>query len=199
MNVVSADVSIQSEVKRAVDEILSQVGGIDIAILNAGTAEYMQVSHFKSDVFERMIQTNFLSMVYCIEYILPLLRQSQCPHLVTMSSLSAYGGLTQAAAYGASKAAILNMSQSLQMDCVKEGIEVTNVSPGFVKTPLTDKNTFPMIMVQQVEKAGQLILAGIAKKKLEVHFPKTFSLTMKLLTSLPASWYRFIVRRLTNA
>ena len=116
----------------AVNDMHRRAGGLDIAFLNAGTCEYVDVAAFDSALFERTIRTNFLSMVYGIEAALPLLRQSPAPQLVGMSSTVAYRGLPRSEAYGASKAAIKNLFESLQVDLAPEGISVSVVCPGFV-------------------------------------------------------------------
>ena len=110
--------------QRAADEIHRRLGGGEIAFLDAGTCEYVEVNKFDSALFERTIQTNFLSMVYGIEAVLPLLRQSPVPQLVGMSSMVAYAGLPRSEAYGASKAAIKNLFESLQIDLLHEGISL---------------------------------------------------------------------------
>ncbi len=176
--------------------VAEQLGGIDIAILNAGTAEYVDIQNFSSDVFERQVKSNFLSMVYGVEAVLPWLRQSSSPHLVTMSSTAAYGGLPRSEAYGATKAAIKNMFEGLRISLLPEDIAVSIVCPGFVKTPLTDKNDFAMPLRIDAEKAAYIIADGIARQKQEIHFPKVFSMTYKLLSSLPSAWYTKLIGKM---
>lgn len=115
------DVTDRQANLQAAKTIGERFGGLDIALFNAGTCEYVDVARFDSAMFERMIQTNFLSMVYGIEAVLPLLRRSPHPHLVGMSSTVAYAGLSRAEAYAASKAAIKNMLEGLRIDSAKSG------------------------------------------------------------------------------
>lgn len=129
------DLTDRSAHQRTADEISQRLGGLDIAFLNAGTCEYVEVETFDSAVFERTMRTNFLSMVYRIKAVLPLLRQSPAPHLVGMSSTVAVAALPRAEAYGASKAAITYLLESLRMDLYRSGITLSVVSPGFVRTP----------------------------------------------------------------
>ncbi|MEP7151007.1 MAG: SDR family NAD(P)-dependent oxidoreductase [Nitrospira sp.] len=183
------DVTDRPAHQRAADEIHRRLGGLDIAFFNAGTCEYVEVKKFDSALFERTIHTNFLSMVYGIEAVLPLLRQSPAPQLVGMSSTVAYGGLPRSEAYGASKAAIKNLFESLQIDLLHEGISVSVVCPGFVRTPLTDRNDFPMPFRIEAHDAARRIVDGIETKKPEIHFPRRLSLLFKLLTLVPSRLY----------
>jgi NAD(P)-dependent dehydrogenase (short-subunit alcohol dehydrogenase family) len=183
------DVTDRPATQRATDEIHRRWGRLDVAFFNAGTCEYVEVTKFDSAVFERMIRTNFLSMVYGIEAVLPLLRQSPAPQLVGMSSTVAYRGLPRSEAYGASKAAIKNLFESLQIDLFPESISVSAVCPGFVRTPLTDRNDFQMPFRIEADDAARRIVDGIEARKPEIHFPRRFSLLFKLLTLLPGRLY----------
>jgi NAD(P)-dependent dehydrogenase (short-subunit alcohol dehydrogenase family) len=174
---------------RAVETIRQRFNGLDIAFFNAGTCEYVDVAQFDSALFERTMQTNFLSMVYGIEAVLPLLRASRNAQLIGMSSTVAYRGLPRAEAYGASKAAIKHLFESLQIDLRQEGISVSVVCPGFVRTPLTDQNDFPMPFRVEADEAARRIVDGIEAKKPEIHFPKRFSIPFKLLALLPNRLY----------
>ena len=194
--IAEADLTDKQANHNAVAAIAAELGGIDIAILNAGTAEYVDVAHFDSAPFERLVQSNFLSMVYGVEAVLPRLRRSHNPHLVAMSSTAAYAGLPRSEAYGATKAAIKNMFEALRISLAPENIAVSIVCPGFVKTPLTDKNDFPMPMRIEAGRAAQIIADGIAAKTEEIHFPRLFSLAYKFLASLPSPWYTRLIRKM---
>jgi len=161
-------------------------GGIDCAIFNAGNAEYIDVKDFSSEPFERMMSSNFLSMVKGVEAVLPVLRNSKSPYLVGMSSSVAWQGLPQGQAYSASKAAIRNLFQGLKIELAVENIAVSWICPGFVQTPLTDKNTFDMPSRISVEDAAQAIYKGLTRQTTEIHFPKRFTGILKLLSFLPA-------------
>ena len=187
--VFAMDVTDREQNRAAVKHIENHWGGIDIVFFNAGTAEYVDIKQFDAEIFERTIKTNFLSMVYGIEAVLPSLRQSTTAQLGGMSSTVSFAGVPRAEAYGASKAAIRNMLQGLRIHLAKENIDVFTVCPGFVRTPLTDKNDFPMPLRIESDQAAKLIADGIARRKAEIHFPKTFSLTYKLLSYLPAGVY----------
>ncbi|NNF67254.1 MAG: SDR family NAD(P)-dependent oxidoreductase [Gammaproteobacteria bacterium] len=192
---VPFDVTDQEANNDAAAKIASHFGAMDIVVFNAGSCEYVNTDKFDSALFERMMKINFLSMVYGIEAVLPYLRKSSDPLLVGMSSTAAYGGLPRSEAYGASKAAIRNMLASLRLDLASDGIPVSVICPGFVKTPLTDKNDFPMPMQITAEEAATAICKGIERRTQEIHFPKRFSLFLKFLTSLPSPIYSSIMQR----
>ena len=189
------DVTDKTAYANAEETIQAAWGGLDMVILNAGTCEYVSLDAFDVAVFETLMETNFLSTVYGVKMALSLMRSSKDPHLVTMSSLNAYLGLPRAEAYGATKAAISNFAQSLRLHLRPKGVTVTNVLPGFVKTPLTDRNEFDMPFLLSPEQAVSRILKGLAQKKEELYFPKRFAWPMKLISSLPSSW---ITRLLGN-
>ncbi len=181
----------------AAREIEKRYGHIDIAFFNAGTCEYVDIRNFDSSMFERLVRTNFLSMVYGIEAALPLLRRSSRPQLVGMSSTVAWRGLPRAAAYASTKAAIRNMLQGLRIDLLKENIPVSIVCPGFVRTPLTDRNDFSMPGRIEPEEAGRRIADGIIRKEMEISFPRRFSIPFRLFTALPDALYTRLAGRLT--
>ncbi|MBM4120726.1 MAG: SDR family NAD(P)-dependent oxidoreductase [Nitrospira sp.] len=196
---LSLDVTDRQATLAAAQTIQQEVGGLDIAFFNAGTCEYVDVARFDSAMFERVLQTNFLGMVYGIEAALPLLRRSAHPHLVGMSSTVAYGGLPRAEAYGASKAAIKHMLESLRIDLVQDHIPVSIICPGFVETPLTDRNDFPMPFAISADLAARYIADGIAAQTHEIHFPKRFSLAFKLLALLPSRLYTAVGSKMVKS
>lgn len=158
---------------------------IDLAILNAGNCEYIDLPNFDSSSVQRVMRANVDSLAISIEGVLPLLRMSGEGHLAIVGSSAAYIPLPRAEAYGASKAAVAYMADSLRVDLKKEGILVSLICPGFVKTPLTDLNDFDMPFRITTEEASRAIQDGLRKRKSEIHFPKKLTLMMKLFSWLP--------------
>lgn len=192
------DISDRESVLKAVGEIKEKHGSLDIAVLNAGICEYVDTDNFDSKLVERVMQVNFNGAVYCLEAVLPLFRKSEKPYLVGVSSTVAYVELPRAEAYGASKAALKYFLDSLRIDLRKEKIDVSVVCPGFVKTPLTDKNDFPMPMRITVEQSTDYIISGMNRRKQEIHYPKLFSYSLKILGILP-KWIRnYITAKMVN-
>jgi short-subunit dehydrogenase len=171
--------------------------GLDIAILNAGTNAYITPEKFDGSLFKSLIKANLFTMIDCTETVLPFLMQSK-GQLALMGSIAAYGGLPLSSGYGASKAAIRNMAQSLDVDLRSQGVAVSLISPGFVKTPLTDRNTFEMPFRVTPEKAAEEILKGLAQKSHEIYFPKGFTWLLKAISSLPASLQYWLISRATQ-
>lgn len=178
-------------------ERFSKMTPLDLVILNAGSCEYVDLPVFDSELVRRVMRANIESMAVSIEGVLPLLRQGNNPHLVAVGSSAAYLPLPRAEAYGASKAAIDYMVRTLRIDIYREGIDVSLVCPGFVKTPLTDKNDFPMPFRITVEDASDRIRRGIAKRQLEIHFPKRFTFILKMLSLIPDVIWLRLAQRLT--
>ena len=187
VHIEAGDLSVLETNKTICKKIEAQSGQLDIAILNAGTCEYVDVNNFDSALFERLITHNYLSMVYGIEASLPLLKESADAQLVGMSSTAGYLGIPRSEAYGSTKAAIINMLRALKVSLKPKNIDVSVICPGFVKTELTDRNDFPMPAMISAELAAEHIIKGIVKRTHEIHFPKNFTLTLKLISLLPDS------------
>ncbi|WP_137222503.1 SDR family NAD(P)-dependent oxidoreductase [Shewanella sp. MEBiC00475] len=155
-------------------------------ILNAGSCEYIDDAlHFDSALFARVINTNVVAMGYCLEHFLPLLNRGA--RLGLMSSSATYLPFPRAEAYGASKAAISYLGRSLRVDLAEHGIGVSVICPGFVKTPLTDKNDFAMPMQITAQQAAVAIYNGMQRQRNEIHFPGKFTWLLKLASLLPES------------
>lgn len=168
---------------------------IDLAILNAGTCEYIDMPSFDSALVARVMRANVESLAISIEGVLPPLRRGTDPHLVGVGSSAAYLPLPRAEAYGASKAAVAYMIDTLRIDLVPEKISVSLVCPGFVRTPLTDLNDFPMPFLVTAQEASTTIRRGIDRRRMEIHFPKRLTCLLKILNLLPrALWCRLAQR-----
>ena len=186
VTVLPADVSSDEDMARVRDHLDNLPGGLDTMILAAGDCEYVDTRQFDSGALERMMQVNFIGVARCIEAGLPALRRSgNDPHIVGISSASAVTGLPRAEAYGASKAAMVSFLESLGLDLHPEGILVTIVLPGFVDTPLTRRNDFPMPYLMQSADAANRIIKGIEARKIRISFPWQLLLSLKFLAALP--------------
>ena len=195
---VPGDLTDHLQVREIGMTIAQAWGALDTVILNAGSCEYVDVRQFDARVIERVVSTNLLGSSYCIESALPLLRAGRTPHLVGVVSSVTYWPLPRAQAYGASKAGLRYLLESLRIDLAHEGIDVTLVSPGFVDTPLTEKNDFPMPMRWSAPKAAWHICQRLEKRPLEIAFPALFIAVLKLLASLPKRLQVAIGKRLAR-
>ncbi|MDI9245444.1 SDR family NAD(P)-dependent oxidoreductase [Marinobacter sp. CHS3-4] len=173
----------------AIEGSLESHGSLNMAILNAGTCEYLDVSQYDSSVIENNVVTNVVGTARSLDIALPALRRSvqkgEPATLVIVSSSAWWFPFGRAEGYGASKAALTYFAHALRADLAAEGIDVVVVSPGFVKTPLTDKNDFPMPFLVSAEDAANRIVKGLSKGKREIAFPKRFTWSLKLLGALP--------------
>lgn len=181
------DITDNWSVHQAANEIIHRYGRLDTLIANAGTCEYVDVNQFDAQLFQRVINTNLIGLANCVEAALPLLKQSQRGYLVGMSSSVAWLPLSRAQAYGASKAATTHFLEAMKIDLAPQHIDVSVIAPGFVKTPLTDKNDFPMPMRISADEAAEEIIHGLRRRHWEIHFPRKFTFIMKLIASLPAA------------
>lgn len=173
------DVTDQSQTHLALADV-----NCDIAVLNAGTCEYVDIENIEPAMFRRVFEPNFFGVVNATAALVPNLVTGN--QLVVVDSLARLLPFARSQAYGASKAALYYFTKSLEVDLRAKGILVQSVSPGFVKTPLTDKNDFAMPMLISSEEAAQAMLDGIINRKPSVYFPTLFSLALRLLGSLPA-------------
>jgi short-subunit dehydrogenase len=173
----------------SVREVLELRRPVTMAILNAGTCEYLDVAEFKSEIIERNITTNVIGTTRSIEAVLPALREARAQGypatLVIVGSSAWWFPFGRAEGYGASKAALAYLATSLRADLAAEGIDVVLVSPGFVKTPLTDRNDFPMPFLVSAEEAARRIVKGLEKGRNSIEFPRRFTWLIRLLGNLP--------------
>ncbi|MCS3430307.1 SDR family NAD(P)-dependent oxidoreductase [Klebsiella sp. BIGb0407] len=169
----------------------------DLVILCAGSCEYLEHGLIDAALVERVMATNFQGPVNCLAALQAQLVPGN--HVVLVSSMAHWLPFPRAEAYGASKAALSWFASSLRLDWEPKGIAITVVSPGFVDTPLTRKNDFPMPGLVSIEQAVKAIRRGITKKKTDIVFPTTLGLPLRLLSALPALMQRAILRRMVRS
>ena len=180
-------------------QALADLNDLDLVILNAGSCEYIDdAKQFDAELFDRVFSTNVLGTVNCLAALLPNLQQGS--QLAIVSSSVTFLPLTRAEAYGASKAALDYLTRTLAVDLDQQDISISLIRPGFVDTPLTQLNDFPMPGRITVEEASRIIRTGLEKKKKEINFPFVFITVMRLLSWLPHSlWHRIAVSMARSA
>ena len=196
--VAIGDLTDAEQVRNIGIRIRQEWGALDCAILNAGRCEYLEASQFEAAMVERVMQGNLLTAAYCIETALPLLRLGQRAQLVAVGSSVTFTALPRAEAYGASKAALRYLMESLRIDLASEGIAVTLVSPGFVDTPMTAQNDFPMPFRWSVERAAREIARRLPGQPCEINFPFPFIAALRLIGALPIRMQLAIGKRLAR-
>ena len=182
----------------AMHRIAAEIAPVDIALLNAGT--YVSVDPLELDaaVFREHLDVTVMGTVHCIEALLPAMLERRAGRIAVVASVTGFAGLPRAAAYGATKAFLISMCDSLRADLAGTGVEVTAVNPGFVRTPLTAGNEFDMPFLIEPEQAAKAIADGLERGKPEISFPLPMALSMKALGSLPGVVSRRYAARLSK-
>ena len=192
------DVTDRAATRAVVSAIQTAMGPIDLAVLNAGTHVTGRTAPFDADQFVDNMTLNYFGMLYGIDAVLPGMLERGRGHIAGVSSLAALRALPTAGAYGASKAAASHMLDAIRFDLEPRGVRVTNITPGFVRTPLTDRNRYRMPFLMDVDRAAEIVVAGLERGRSEIHFPKPLSWTVKALRVLPYPLYQRIIRQTTR-
>jgi short-subunit dehydrogenase len=196
LELIDIDVSSKSIIKEKVKEAWNCFNGIDIWFYNAGAYDVMNIDSWDSEKFEQMNEINYLGVVRLMNELIPYFKKSNKGHWVWNSSLSSYFGLPNAGAYSAPKAALVNLAQSIQPELNSLNIKLQIVNHGFVKTRLTDKNTFEMPQLMEADFTAKKILEGIENSdSFEIRFPFILSLVLRIINLLPYSLSLALTKR----
>jgi NAD(P)-dependent dehydrogenase (short-subunit alcohol dehydrogenase family) len=194
--VQTGDVRDRGRVVAAVREAEARFGAIDVLLLNAGIGDSLFPDRFSAELVERTVAVNFLGAVHGIEAALPGMLARRAGTIAAVSSIAAFRGFPTSAPYCASKAALTVFLEGLRLDLRGRGVRVITISPGFIKTPLTDRNRFPMPFLQPADAAARRIVEGIRRGKREIHFPKRLTVPLKLFRCLPGTVQDWLIARL---
>lgn len=192
------DVTDEAAMTNTADAIRRDLGDIDLAVFNAGTHLPVHGSSFTAEPFRALMSVNVMGAVYGLAAVLPRMVARRSGQVALMGSLSGYRGLPTAAAYGATKAAINNMAESLRPELERCGVAVSVINPGFVRTPLTDRNDFPMPFLVEPDEAARIIVEGLEARKFEIVFPRRMAVLMKLARIMPQRLYFMFTRRMVR-
>lgn len=196
--VLPLDVTGPGALAQASDELARIWGQTDLVIFNAGTYESLRAWEITPATVRKTLDVNLLSVFDGIAAVLPGMLASGKGGIAIVASVAGYGGLPRATAYGPGKAALINLAETLYLDAAPRGVGVWVINPGFVDTPLTANNDFEMPALISAAEAAREIVAGFASGRFEIHFPKRFTLLLKLLRLLPYGIYFPLVRRATR-
>ena len=190
------DVKDESRAKKVFQDIVEKFQTIDICVFCTGIHDPDAEKELSTKKIREIMETNFFGTLNCIMAVNSYFRERENGHISIVSSVAAYRGLPAASGYCASKSALTSLAESLYFDFQRHNVRVSVISPGFIKTPMTDKNKFPMPMIRSPEYAAEKMFIGLTKKNVfENHFPITFTIIMKLLKIMPNWLYFFIVRK----
>jgi short-subunit dehydrogenase len=189
------DVGKIDEVRHTFDQVRKDFGKIDIAILNAGASSRADVRKFSSSTAKEIFEANTFGIINCIEQLLPDFINRKEGMIVGVSSLAESRGFPKSGFYNASKAATTLLLESLRVELKPHNIKVVIVKPGFVKTPMTDKNEFQMPFLMDVDKAAKIILNGIKKEKGIIQFPLPIVIGSKIIKYMPDWLFDFLMSK----
>ncbi len=189
------DVTDISAVEETIAAIEREHGSIDLAILNAGTYTQTPAKDFDAAAVRAMVDVNVTGISNVLAALMPRMIARRQGHLALMSSVAGYRGLPKAAGYSASKAAVIAMGESLKPELDGLGVKLQVICPGFVKTPLTDQNTFPMPFLMEVEDAAERIMRGLDSSRFQIAFPRRFAFQLKFLQLLPDALYFPLIKK----
>lgn len=210
LNVVAAEASninshpldvTQSDAVTAVAHAIdTPATPLDLVVISSGVWTQTSLPNFDLETFRQSMEVNYLGAVHVLAAITPGMTKRGAGHIAIVSSLAGYRGLPNAAAYGPTKAALINLAESIRPQLRRMGVTVSLVNPGFVETPMTAVNRFAMPFLQTPEEAADRISAGLLRQSYEIAFPRRFALIFKLLRILPHSLFfwiidRFVLRR----
>ena len=193
------DVNDKGKCFEIVDDIKKKLGDIDICFFSTGTWDPKKEREIDLEQIEKVFKVNFFGTLNCIKAVENHYRIKKKGAITIVSSIAGYKGLPNSTGYGPSKAALNNLAESLYFDFGRYGVKVCLVSPGFIKTPMTDKNDFKMPFLKTPEYSADRIYNGlINSNKFEIHFPKELTLILKFLKIIPDRLYFYLVRKLTK-
>lgn len=191
------DVGDHAEVQATARAILAR-GPLDLVVYAAGYYRAQRAIAMNMEDLLQHDKVNYQGALQVIDAVLPALLARQSGHISLLSSVAGWRGLPNGLAYGPTKAALTHLAETLYMDLQDQGIGVSVINPGFVATPLTAQNQFPMPALISPEEAARQMLKGWAKGQFDIHFPKRFTVWLKLLRLLPYRFYFPLVRKLTG-
>lgn len=188
------DVTDETAVARCFRDIQTAHGPIDLVVLSAGTWEIVEPQEFEAKAFRKSMDVNYMGVVNVLANVVPDMMSREDGQIAIISSVAGYRGLPKAAAYGPTKAALINLAESLRPELEEKGVSLSIVNPGFVDTPMTATNDFPMPFLMPVDVAAQRLLRGLENKNYEIVFPRRLAWGLKALRLMPNALFFWIVR-----
>ena len=190
------DVTEIDKCKLTSKKIIERFGNIDICVFGTGMHDPKSEKKFNLEKIREIMEVNYFGTMNSINSVYEYFSEKQNGQISIISSVAGYRGLPAAGAYCASKAALTSFAESLYFDMQMKNVHVSLISPGFIKTPMTDQNDFPMPMIKSPEFAANEIFKGLTMKKaFEIHFPKAFTYFLKFLQILPSGLYFKLVSK----
>lgn len=191
------DVLDRQQVRATAQSVLAD-GPLDLVVYSAGHFRASSATEFDLEELMRHLEVNYGGALHVLDAVLPSMLREGRGHISLLGSVAGWRGLPRSLGYGPSKAALIHLAESMYLELRPRGIGVSVVNPGFVDTPLTAQNRFPMPALIDANEAARRMLRGWAQGRFEIHFPRRFTWPMKLLAALPFRLYQALVRRGTG-
>ena len=198
MSAVPLDVTDRTAVDAAAQEVAGLIGAPDLVVFSAGVWEQLDAAAWDRDLFARHVEVNLLGLNNVIGAVLPPMIERGHGGFVGVSSVAGYRGLAGAEAYGATKAAQINLLEALRIAVGGLGVDVVTVCPGFVKTELTAGNSFPMPFIIEADQAARSICDGLEQGRAEIVFPLPMAVLMKIARLLPVRLWATAMQRVSR-
>lgn len=195
MLALPADITDLSSLQSAASQIRKELGPIDIAVISAGYWKQMSGKNWQAPIFNEHVQVNLIGTSNALAVVLPEMLERRSGLIAGISSVAGYRGLPGSEAYGATKAAQINLFEALRISVAPSNVHITTICPGFVRTELTANNAFPMPFIIGAEEAGREICDGIERDRLVIVFPKPMAILMKLAQFVPARFWVSLLAR----
>lgn len=191
----AGDVTSMADLKAIFQSITTRAGAPDLIVLNAALWDPMSVDDYGAERAQKSMLVNYGGVCNALEVIIPTLKARGKGHIAIVASVAGYRGLSRALAYAPTKAALINLAEALNLELHSSGVKVSVINPGFVDTPMTARNDFPMPFIVSSKAAAEAIFRGLKRGQFEIAFPWRFVIMLKLLRILPYSLYFPLARR----
>ena len=193
------DVTDKKKCNEVFENIKKHYGNIDICFFSTGTWNPKKEKDIDVDQIEDVFKVNFFGTLNCIKAVEEYFKNKKNGTISIVSSIAGYRGLPNSTGYGPSKSALNNLAESLYFDFKRSNVRICLISPGFIKTPMTDKNDFKMPFLKTTEYAAEKIYDGLINKNdFEIHFPKSLTIILKILSFIPSKMYFSLVGKMTK-
>jgi len=190
------DVTDDDLVKTTFSNILNKFKSVDLCVFCSGAYDPKLEKEINKEQIKKIMNINFFGVLNCIKAVEKYFKNKKDGHISVVSSVAAYRGLPNSSGYGPSKAALSNLTESLYFDFKKHNVRVSLISPGFIKTPLTNQNTFNMPFIKTPTFAANKMFSGLTKgNSFEIHFPKELTVLLKILRILPYRIYLYLINK----
>ena len=196
--ILPLDVTDRAQLLQARDRLLTEWQGIDLVLMVAGVYHEMRADAMDIDAIEQMLDVNLRSVFHVLDAVLPTLITQGSGGIGIVSSVAGFGGLPRALGYGPTKAALINLAETLYLDLHAKGLGIYLINPGFVDTPATKQNDFEMPALISAQEAAEQIVLGMERGEFHIHFPRRFTNWLRFTQLLPYRAYFWLIHKVTG-